>query len=543
MKNCLLSLASLALAMFPYVGLAQAESDEPVTLPEGADVWTCTLEGSYTAIGDNASPLSIRTQVAFDNTDYYIQGLSRTFPEAWIKGTYDWEADIITFPSGQFVGENEDGKFYLVGSELEYEDLAEYGETTDIVFHYNFEGIEDRNLKLETSCVVEAQGKDGSGAYGFWDNEVIYKLDPLVQFSIKFVDTEGHSIRPPYIGKAEINTYIDQSHCPFMYSEFFSEDSLTKYTISETSQIDFYVSEYASDNVFVLIYDTWKACRATVNCMANGTYERLAQYEDIFFMDQGLSIYVPLGIRGKDGKYYFTTPNTEKDGNKHSKYVDFPLQTPPTVRNGMDCYAFIVLYNEDPSVAYYADLETLVLPVEGNEYGVGLGQCEGGFKLRPFCWTNSMSHTIWLNEGAYLWTEPIAEAGTYQVTIFIGATKVTEEPFALGYRDANGEVYLYTNLAIPTYDEIYHGESVVEGVSIPAGASLVVMNRQPDTKSVEFDDIKLVRTGEFAEPIADGVASPVAEKEGGTIYNLAGQRLSKLQRGINIVNGRKILQK
>ncbi len=56
MKNCLLSLACLALAMFPYVGLAQAESDEPVTLPEGADVWTCTLEGSYTAIGDNASP-------------------------------------------------------------------------------------------------------------------------------------------------------------------------------------------------------------------------------------------------------------------------------------------------------------------------------------------------------------------------------------------------------------------------------------------------------------------------------------------------------
>ena len=43
---------------------------------------------------------------------------------------------------------------------------------------------------------------------------------------------------------------------------------------------------------------------------------------------------------------------------------------------------------------------------------------------------------------------------------------------------------------------------------------------------------------------ATGVESPFAEKEAGAaVYNLAGQRLNKMQRGINIVGGRKVLVK
>ena len=41
----------------------------------------------------------------------------------------------------------------------------------------------------------------------------------------------------------------------------------------------------------------------------------------------------------------------------------------------------------------------------------------------------------------------------------------------------------------------------------------------------------------------DGVVSPFEETEEGAIYNLAGQRLNKLQKGINIKDGKKVIVK
>ena len=41
---------------------------------------------------------------------------------------------------------------------------------------------------------------------------------------------------------------------------------------------------------------------------------------------------------------------------------------------------------------------------------------------------------------------------------------------------------------------------------------------------------------------ATGIVAPIGETEEGTvIYNLSGQRLNKMQKGINIVNGKKVL--
>ena len=47
------------------------------------------------------------------------------------------------------------------------------------------------------------------------------------------------------------------------------------------------------------------------------------------------------------------------------------------------------------------------------------------------------------------------------------------------------------------------------------------------------------------EDSADGIVSPLGETEegAGAIFNLAGQRIQKMQRGINIVNGKKIINK
>ena len=42
---------------------------------------------------------------------------------------------------------------------------------------------------------------------------------------------------------------------------------------------------------------------------------------------------------------------------------------------------------------------------------------------------------------------------------------------------------------------------------------------------------------------ADAISSIKAETENAEIYNLAGQRMSGLKKGINIVNGKKVLVK
>ena len=59
---------------------------------------------------------------------------------------------------------------------------------------------------------------------------------------------------------------------------------------------------------------------------------------------------------------------------------------------------------------------------------------------------------------------------------------------------------------------------------------------------LDLDAVKLVKTGEYVEPIADGIEG-IGYSENDAIYNLAGQRLQKMQRGINILGGKKILVK
>ena len=42
--------------------------------------------------------------------------------------------------------------------------------------------------------------------------------------------------------------------------------------------------------------------------------------------------------------------------------------------------------------------------------------------------------------------------------------------------------------------------------------------------------------------IIDAIAAPAAAVQETAIYSLAGQRLQKMQKGINIVNGKKVLR-
>jgi len=96
-------------------------------------------------------------------------------------------------------------------------------------------------------------------------------------------------------------------------------------------------------------------------------------------------------------------------------------------------------------------------------------------------------------------------------------------------------IYALANLGDPAVVGFY---LVNDGVTVPAGKAYLVGDIPGDGPSG-------VKGFTFVfEDDADGINSltPALSEGEGVVYNLAGQRIQKMQRGINIVNGKKILR-
>lgn len=144
------------------------DDDELVTLPEGVEAEVWTLEGSY-ATSQGSQNVQNATEVAFDGNDVYVKGLAYYFPEAWLKGTI--ENGVATFPSGQFVGEDEYGKEYMLGS-------ADGKTISDIQFTYD---SETQTLTQLTSYILEnGDTKTEFNFYGYWTGVQLYAGEPIV---------------------------------------------------------------------------------------------------------------------------------------------------------------------------------------------------------------------------------------------------------------------------------------------------------------------------------------------------------------------------
>ena len=195
MKRTLL--LTMLSALFSIV--AFAEDDVLITPPETATVETYyTISGNFYIYGnqqwEDATADMPTIKVAFDGSDIYIQGLAFWFKEAWIKGTIaDGKA---TFTSGQYLGADNYGKEYLVGSED--------GHTvTDIVFNYDStEGI----LTAINEYIFENGKTDAVSAYTFWNKPTFSKTPPpapevvtvpetLVaeEYAVSYTDFDGHA--------------------------------------------------------------------------------------------------------------------------------------------------------------------------------------------------------------------------------------------------------------------------------------------------------------------------------------------------------------
>lgn len=146
----------------PAVNVPPLVGDQLVTPPETATVETWyTAEGNFYAYSESGwvdCTVDMPTvNVAVDGSDLYIQGLGYWFKEGWIKGKID--GNTVVFANAQYIGEDEYGPEYLVGSDD--------GETVSnsIVFNYDAElGI----LVASTPVIFENSIKDDVSAYCYW---------------------------------------------------------------------------------------------------------------------------------------------------------------------------------------------------------------------------------------------------------------------------------------------------------------------------------------------------------------------------------------
>lgn len=95
------------------------QTSVPVSLPEGLEVADWVMSDRY---------VKEFVQVAVDGNDFYVCGLDRSLPEAWVKGTIS--DGKVTFPSGQYLGADMEIYYYSYFCGAEFSDATdEDGET------------------------------------------------------------------------------------------------------------------------------------------------------------------------------------------------------------------------------------------------------------------------------------------------------------------------------------------------------------------------------------------------------------------------------
>lgn len=431
----------------------------------------------------------------------------------------------------------------------------------------------NNDAKTVTWIVADQEGKElysGSGAFfaddanactqidlfGYINNSHCAMLDNLTitnyksnavfaDYTVKYVDSEGNEIKDSRTGNGQVGkfvTLLDSDKAPL-----YNADKTKKYIYSSDDSETVAIADGGTAVITVTFRDA-EVYAAVLNCMINGqtgAAGRLASFTGNFF--EGDNYYVrPSRGYGKDGVYYFVEADSY-----NGKVFTFPGSVNPRTISGVTYYIGQLDYTAVDSVAYYAEFEYLALPVEDAGEGTGLGQLVGSVNS----WWSfsggafdrfSGGRGIRLDAGSYVYTEPIAEEGAYKVTIY-GRNDVSDadaNPYALGFIEKGSEeVKIYSGLTINSWGSATTGESVVEGVNIPAGAKLVIMNtNEADANSkVSLDDISLTKTGEYQIPT--GIKNVEKIQNAGVIYNLAGQKVSNNFKGIVVKDGRKMIQK
>ncbi|MDE6058051.1 MAG: hypothetical protein K2F93_08570 [Muribaculaceae bacterium] len=110
----------------------EAQTATPLELPDGLEVYNWVMTDQY---------VNDFVKVAIDGDDFYIAGLDRSIPEAWVKGKIS--EGKVTFPSGQYLGADMGLFFYNYFCGADFLDETDEDGNTIRVCSYRDEAVFD----------------------------------------------------------------------------------------------------------------------------------------------------------------------------------------------------------------------------------------------------------------------------------------------------------------------------------------------------------------------------------------------------------------
>lgn len=188
-----------------YVRTVITDVDELITLPAGVAQEEWHTEGLFRiAYSWGWWPARNKNlKVAFDGNDVYVQGLSNGFPDAWVKGTL--ANGKAVFASGQYVGENENGKRYMNGCTVNSEGTFVYEDAYAFTFD-----TEAQELTIESGFRLhECSGKNSPFSYSFYTYLCIVKGE--LEMPVPVVVPEGLETED-YLFSAQLSEEIDEDN-------------------------------------------------------------------------------------------------------------------------------------------------------------------------------------------------------------------------------------------------------------------------------------------------------------------------------------------
>ena len=214
-------------------------NDVSVTPPAGVDIKTWDMvypiDGSYI--------FGKYINVGIDGEDIYLNGISDTFPEGWIKGKI--ADNKITFPSEQYMGANEMsnafGFFYAMKEEKEYNEEWEFWMTNYVpIESLIFEKDSQTGKYATENTLTVVNGKNGTQLINSYsaprispqeEVKVFTPANPVIEYYSAASDWAGSL----YFRFPVVNTLGQLLNTSNLYYRIFVDDEI----------FQFYSDEYA----------------------------------------------------------------------------------------------------------------------------------------------------------------------------------------------------------------------------------------------------------------------------------------------------------
>ncbi len=506
--------------------------------------------GAILRIGTNRDNFLVNG-TTYARADYAQQWLHVTATVYNFEGKVEWaisKNDDVVLQSGTTEGEGDEAVF--TPGKVDFWQ-ADANECTQIdVFGWINKSTETTIDNLSVTTIV--------------DTEVVF-----ADYTIQYVGPNGEQLKEGRTGNGRETTLVN-----LLASDKNPIYANDKKYIYESDDSETVAIKADGTAVITVTFREAEVYGAMVNCVISGVTGQASILDQLmgytFFEGDNLYVYPARGY-GKDGKYYFTAPTTY-----NCVSVTFPGSFNTRTIGGVKTYIGQVDYSEGfdeevvtgkddegndvketvhVSPAYYSDFERLALPTVDEGDGVGLGQISGttnstwGYEGKGKVFGRfSQGRGIRLDEGSYVWTEPIAEAANYQVRIYGrndwyqgGSGRDEANPYALGLLKDDETVIPY-NIEIPSWTSALTGSYTINDVPIPAGGKLVIMNTNTEGGLISLDDITIIKTGDY-DPTVTSITNVQAAQQNGILYNLAGQAVKNATKGIYIKNGKKVVIK